>query len=300
MSKRISDFSLPNRNSASARAPRSYQHRSGQGTGTNQRPLRRLQAGTRPANGSRQSRDSLLLADNPFVKLLFDAKKLVNFFFLDRGHRNAGPARHYVFDVVLRHKTGRSVVEVVLFTELAKVLAFFPLFVGIEARLLKLVVSDRVLHAMNDELDALLNIGHFGRQCGLPKFDPCARFVDQIDRLIRQEAVGNESSRGVNGRLDGFIRVRHGVELLVAFLDAEQNPDGIAFVGRRNLYGLEAALQRAIFLNRFPVFSRGGSPMHWISPRDKAGFRMLAASSDPSADPAPTSVCSSSMKMMAF
>ncbi len=37
-------------------------------------------------------------------------------------------------------------------------------------------------------------------------------------------------------------------------------------------------------------------PMHWISPRDRAGFRMLAASSDPSADPAPTRVCSSSTK----
>ena len=40
------------------------------------------------------------------------------------------------------------------------------------------------------------------------------------------------------------------------------------------------------------------APMHWISPRERAGFRMLAASSEPSAEPAPTSVCSSSMKMM--
>src|SRR5277367_6044743 len=42
------------------------------------------------------------------------------------------------------------------------------------------------------------------------------------------------------------------------------------------------------------------APMHWISPRDNAGFRMLAASSEPSADPAPTRVCSSSIKTMAF
>ena len=41
-------------------------------------------------------------------------------------------------------------------------------------------------------------------------------------------------------------------------------------------------------------------PMHWISPRLRAGLRMLAASSDPSAEPAPTRVCNSSMKMMAF
>src|SRR5713101_9295136 len=42
------------------------------------------------------------------------------------------------------------------------------------------------------------------------------------------------------------------------------------------------------------------APMHWISPRDSAGFKMLAASSVPSAAPAPTIVCSSSMKIMAF
>src|SRR5437588_731855 len=37
------------------------------------------------------------------------------------------------------------------------------------------------------------------------------------------------------------------------------------------------------------------APMHWISPRARAGLRMVAASIAPSAAPAPTSVCSSSM-----
>ena len=41
------------------------------------------------------------------------------------------------------------------------------------------------------------------------------------------------------------------------------------------------------------------APMHWSSPRDSGGFRMLAASMAPSAAPAPTSVCSSSMKSTA-
>ena len=42
------------------------------------------------------------------------------------------------------------------------------------------------------------------------------------------------------------------------------------------------------------------APMQRISPRDRAGLRMFAASSEPSADPAPTSVCSSSMNTMMF
>ena len=44
--------------------------------------------------------------------------------------------------------------------------------------------------------------------------------------------------------------------------------------------------------------SRVVAPMHWSSPRDRAGLNMLEASTRvPSALPAPTMVCSSSMKM---
>ena len=42
------------------------------------------------------------------------------------------------------------------------------------------------------------------------------------------------------------------------------------------------------------------APMHWISPRAKAGFKMLEASIAPSAAPAPTIVWSSSMNKMMF
>ena len=41
------------------------------------------------------------------------------------------------------------------------------------------------------------------------------------------------------------------------------------------------------------------APMHWSSPRASGGLRMFAASIAPSAAPAPTSVCSSSMKRTA-
>ena len=42
------------------------------------------------------------------------------------------------------------------------------------------------------------------------------------------------------------------------------------------------------------------APMHWSSPRLRAGLMMLEASMAPSADPAPTMVWSSSMKRMMF
>ena len=40
------------------------------------------------------------------------------------------------------------------------------------------------------------------------------------------------------------------------------------------------------------------APMTWISPRDSGGFRIAAASMEPSAEPAPMSVCISSMNRM--
>ena len=42
------------------------------------------------------------------------------------------------------------------------------------------------------------------------------------------------------------------------------------------------------------------APMHCISPRARAGFRMFAASIEPGVEPAPTMVCISSMKRMMF
>jgi hypothetical protein len=48
------------------------------------------------------------------------------------------------------------------------------------------------------------------------------------------------------------------VEFFVAVLDAEQNLDGVAFGGGRNFDGLEAALERAILLDRLAELGRRG------------------------------------------
>ena len=56
------------------------------------------------------------------------------------------------------------------------------------------------------------------------------------------------------------------------------------------------AASRSMYLR---YSSRVVAPMHWSSPRDSGGLRMLAASMAPSAAPAPTSVCSSSMNRTA-
>src|ERR1017187_5968893 len=61
--------------------------------------VRVLQAGTRTADGARQSADRLVLRDDALVQLFLNAKQLLRLFFFDRGDGHAGPARDHVFDV---------------------------------------------------------------------------------------------------------------------------------------------------------------------------------------------------------
>ncbi len=190
------------------------------------------------------------------MQLFFNADQLRNFFFLDGGHGHAGPARHHIFNVVLGNHAGGRVIQVVLFAKLAQVFALLALFVGIEARFLELVIGDGVLHAVHDELDALLDIGHFAGQGGLAQLDARTRFVDQIDGLVRKETIRNKACGSVDGGFDGFVGVGHGVELFVALLDTEQNADGIGLRGRRNFHGLEAALEGTVLFDGLAVFAR--------------------------------------------
>ena len=140
----------------------------------------------------------------------------------------------------------------------AQVLAFLAFFIGVEARLLEFVIRDRILHAMHDELDALLDFGDLFRLRSLAQLYAGAGFVDQVNCLIWQEAVGNIAVRMRDGEVDGVVCISDGVEFFVAIFDAEQDLDCIGLVRRRNLDGLETPLERTIFLNRLAIFARRG------------------------------------------
>src|SRR5207248_596726 len=89
---------------------------------------------------------------------------------------------------------------------------------------------------------------------------------------------------------------------LVLLRDHERIPRRIATVssieGSSTMTGWKRrsrAASRSMYLRNS---SSVVAPMHCSSPRASDGFRMFAASTAPSAAPAPTSVCSSSMKRM--
>src|SRR6266852_6997453 len=221
-------------------------------------PVRTLQAGTAAANGSGQRQNSFVLRDDPFVQLFFDAQQFLRLFFFNGSDGHAGPARYHVLDVLPTDNASGGFIEVVFFAKGAQVLALLAFLVRVEARLLELVVRDGVFHAVYDELDPLLDFGDLLGQRSLAQLYACPSFVNQINRLVRQEAVWDVTVRMRHREVDRIVGVSDGVKLLVPVFDPEQNFGGVDFVRRRNFYRLESSLQRAIFFDGLAILARRG------------------------------------------
>src|SRR5262249_3787710 len=115
--------------------------------------------------------------------------------FFDRGDWNASPARYHVLDVLPTDNAGRGFIEVVFFAKGTQVLALLAFFVRVEARLLELVVRDSVLHTVYNELDPLLDFRQLCVKRSLTQLYARSGFVNQIDRLVRQETIRDVAVR---------------------------------------------------------------------------------------------------------
>ena len=127
---------------------------------------------------------------------------------------------------------------------------------------------------------------------------PRGRLVDEVDRLVRQEAVGDVAVREHCRRDERGVVDAHTVVGLVALLEPAQDRDRVLDASARDEDGLEAPLERGVLLDVLAVFvERGRADAAQLAARER-GLSMFAASMAPSAAPAPTTVCISSMKRM--
>ena len=141
------------------------------------------------------------------MQLFLDPQQPLHLFFLHRVHRNARPAAHHILNVLARHNPRARIIEVVLVPQRPQILPLLALLIRVEPRLLELMVRNRVLHPVHDELDPLLHLGQLLGQGSLPQLHPRPRLVDQIDRLIRQEPIRNIPARVRHRERDRLIRV---------------------------------------------------------------------------------------------
>ena len=85
-----------------------------------------------------------------------------------------------------------------------------------------------------------------------------ARFVHDIDGLIRQETAGNVSIRKPNGCFQRFVGELGFVMCLVLRAQAFQNLNRFFERWRFDLDCLEPAFKRCIFFDILPVLIEGG------------------------------------------
>ncbi len=97
------------------------------------------------------------------MEFFFHAQQLLRLFLFDGIDGNAGPAGDDVFNVFATDHAGGGFIQMMFFPQGAQVLALFAFFVRIEARLFELMVRDGVLHTVDDELDALLDVSNLFR-----------------------------------------------------------------------------------------------------------------------------------------
>ena len=82
---------------------------------------------------------------------------------------------------------------------------------------------------------------------------PRGRLVDEVDRLVGQEAVGDVAVRQRRGRDERRVGHAHAVVLLVLLLEAAQDRDRVLDRGLADEHRLEAPRQRRVLLDVLPV-----------------------------------------------
>ena len=128
---------------------------------------------------------------------------------------------------------------------------------------------------------------------------PRRGLVDEVDRLVGELPAGDVAIREHRGRDERGVLDADAVVHLVALLQPAQDRDRVLDrrLRRRTPAGSDARARRP---SRCTCGTRRASSRRSrrSSPRASIGLIMLPASTAPSAPPAPTSVCSSSMNVM--
>ena len=105
---------------------------------------------------------------------------------------------------------------------------------------------------------SLLGLAQGGRGGGVAQSDARGGLVDEVDRLVRQVAVGDVADRQVGGGLHGLVGDRDLVVLLVALADAEQDVDRLLHGRLLDHDRLEAALECRVALDVLAVLVERG------------------------------------------
>ena len=116
---------------------------------------------------------------------------------------------------------------------------------------------DRAVLLLGHPVELALGLAQRRRRGRVAEADARRGLVDQVDRLVREVAVGDVADREVGRGLDGVVRDRDLVVLLVALADPHEDLDGLLEGGLLDHDRLEAPLERRVALDVLAVLVEG-------------------------------------------
>ena len=135
---------------------------------------------------------------------------------------------------------------------------------------LVVLVVDRRFLLLGDALEVLLRGLQLGRRGCRAQTYAAGGFIDQIDRLVGQMAVGDVADAQVSGSLHGLVGDLDLVVLFVAAADAEQDVDRLLEGGLLHHDRLEAPLQGRVAFDVLAVLvERGRADALQLAPRQR-------------------------------
>ena len=221
--------------------------------------LRVLEPGTRTPDRLRQRLDRLLLADDALVQLVLHVEQPLALLLGQLEDRDAGGGGQDLGDELLVD-LGDDVHVAGLPLALARRLLAEQLLLLVAQRggLLEVLRVDRALLLATHVGDPLVELAQVRRSRHTTDAQAGAGLVDQVDRLVRQEPVGDvavgEGRRGHERRVGD----RDAVVRLVAVAQTLEDLDGVREGRLRHLDRLEAALERGVLLDVLAVLVERG------------------------------------------
>ena len=195
------------------------------------------------------------------MQFVFHLEQPLGFLLRHAGDRNAGPHTHHFGDVIVCYDGALLALALLpLSSELVQILAV-PEFAVAEfgGGFVALLGDGGVLFAA-DVFQRLHRFGHRGGRYAAAQPDTRAGFVNQVNGLVGQEAVGYEAGGEGGGAANGVISEVHIMVFFVAFLDAHQDFHGFVAGWLLHPDRLKPALQGGIALHILAIVVQRGSP----------------------------------------
>ena len=217
--------------------------------------LRVFDARARAPHGARHGRNGLILPDHAAVQGFLQVQEAFGLTLRHTGNRNARPRRNDLRHFFFAHDFHAAFAALLPFlAALGNFILQALLFIAQLGGLFKILMRHGFFGFLAQRFQTRFLFLHIRRRGERLDAHARSRLVDEVDRLIRQEPVGNVAIGKLHSRFNGLIRDAHAVMRLVAVAQAVQNRHAFLFCGLADHHRLEAALQRRILFDIFVVF----------------------------------------------